>query len=427
MKNKFNYVDETVIRKAQHGDVDAFSSIYKAHYNQVYFVACQYYRDEEIAKDIVQEVFILVFRKIKELRNPEAFSLWLRKITYSVCMNQGRRKMQIIDLGENKSIEDFKDHKGVSAAKEFENTRIKEVIFESLDTMSDSLKEVGLLRYYEGLQIEEIAELLVIPKGTVNSRLNRIRKKLQVDLKNQGISPNSYVFALSPMILQTLYREFSTRFVLNQQASMEILQSILQPKHIAKTAVLLKLLFGGAIGAGVIAGAIILIPSSQPTPVKQEPVKQEVVVHAKIKNITYNEAWTNKAVPLHVETTDGQYDEIWINGKKEDAITENGKHKVQLVSKGKVIDEKEIEISNIDIHSPNGTYKKEGDTFTYYLYDDASAIDSNSIRFYRDEQRSSSYTYDVENHILRIVSPGKSIDYFYISDYAGNELEIVIH
>ena len=93
-------LDDKTIIKAQNGDTEAFSEIYRAYYKKVYFIAHQYFRDEEMAKDIVQETFILVHKKINQLREPKTFPAWLRKVTYSLCVNQSRKKQRIVDLGE---------------------------------------------------------------------------------------------------------------------------------------------------------------------------------------------------------------------------------------------------------------------------------------------------------------------------------------
>ncbi|MDF9825627.1 RNA polymerase sigma factor (sigma-70 family) [Breznakia sp. PF5-3] len=430
MDKRMNKVEEDTIVKAQAGDTDAFSEIYKVYYNRVYFIAYQYYRDSETAKDIVQEVFIRVYRKIKQLKEPVTFNAWLGKVTYSICVNHKRGKLKTIDLGDTMDIEDFGDHNHVSVEEVLENQRIKETIFESLETMSAPLKSVGLLRYYQEFSINEIADILDIPHGTVTSRINRIKKILKVDLENKGITPKNYMLVISPSLLCAAYQELSNKYVLNQASSNNILDSILHSPKLLLAGLFPKIATVGVLSAAITTGMLLTrdTSSSVSADVIAPPYSREMMIveTAKIEEISYDKNWTNKAIKLNITTSNDNYDQITINDEVTDMISENGNYKIQLRKDGKVIDEKRIKVSNIDIHSPNGTYKQSENTFTYHLNDDLSQIDPTSIRFYKDGVPSEEYHYNVEDNVLTILSVGDTIDTFFISDQAGNELEIII-
>ncbi|MDQ0359832.1 RNA polymerase sigma factor [Breznakia pachnodae] len=432
-RNYIPTIDEDVIRKAQQADTEAFSKIYKAYYNKVYFIAYQYYRNEESAKDIVQEVFIRVHNKIDTLKEPKAFASWLSRVTYTTCVNHDRNKLKTVDLGEKTTVEDFVDNSHVSISDELEGKRVNEIIMESLENMSTPMKSVGLLRYYDGLQIGEIAEILDVPRGTVNSRISRIKVKLKEDLKRNGISPKNYSIVLAPATISLAYQTLSANMVLGSASANELLEKIVNTKTLAKSGILLKLALGGTATTVAVAGILIFNQPKAPvennqtvTPVVEKPVKEVEEDVATFSNISYLEDWTNEAVNLNITTTNDNYDQILVNGVATTSVTENGNYTIQLVNDEAVIDQREIEVTNIDIHSPNGSYEKKGDTFTYYLSDDLSKINPDSIRFYKNNQTSEDYKYNEENNTLTIVSKGSTIDKFYISDYAGNELEIII-
>lgn len=431
-RNYIPTIDEDIIRKAQQSDTEAFSKIYKAYYNKVYFIAFQYYRNEESAKDIVQEVFIRVHKKIDALKEPKAFASWLSRITYTTCVNYNRTKLKTVDLGETITVEDFIDNRHSSISDELEGKRVNEIIMESLQNMSIPMKSVGLLRYYDGLQIGEIANILDVPRGTVNSRISRIKVKLQEDLKRNGISPKNYSMVLAPATITLAYQTLSATIVLGSASANELLETIVHAKTLLKSGSLLKLALGGMATTVAVAGILMFNQPTTPVendkvvaPVVSKPAK-EVEEVASFLNVSHSEEWTNEAVNLTITTTNDNYDQILMNGIETTSVIENGTYTIQLINDEEIVDQREIEVSNIDIHSPNGSYEQHGDTFTYYLSDDVSKINPDSIRFYKNDQISEDYTYNEENNTLTIVSKGSTIDKFYISDYAGNELEIII-
>ncbi|MDQ0362635.1 RNA polymerase sigma factor [Breznakia pachnodae] len=429
---KINILDEEIILKAQGGDTEAFSQIYKAYYSRVYFVAYQYFRNEEVAKDIVQETFILVYRKLKQLNEPKTFPLWIKRVTYSLCVNQSRKKQRIVDLGESMDIDDFKDNKQVSAMEVLENERIREIIFESLEMMGEPMKSVGLLRYYEGLQIKEIAEVLQVPKGTVNSRMDSIRKQLRVDLERNGISPKNFGVIISPTVIAYAYQLLSKQYTLNTEDSVRIYNAVIKSGAFVGTALLKKLVIGGVLIASVVTGVVVF--NQQPETVVTEDIqtpqapKESVAVEetAKFLDINYNANWTNEAIELSITTTNDNYDQILVNGVDTTIISENGEYLIKLLKGNEELDTKILYISNIDIYSPNATYTQADGVFTYYLSDDASNINIDSILFYRDGVLSNDYEYNSQEHILIIKRENKTMDQFLICDYAGNELEIII-
>lgn len=141
--NRLTTVSEDIILKAISGDTEAFTLIYKSYYQRVYFIGIQYFRNEETAKDIVQEVFIKVHKQIHTLNSPKAFNSWLHVLAYRVCVSYDRKKIRFIQLDEGKFVEDFVDDKAIGISDQVENNRIQQIVVNTLDSMSLPLKEVG--------------------------------------------------------------------------------------------------------------------------------------------------------------------------------------------------------------------------------------------------------------------------------------------
>lgn len=433
---QFNKIDETIIYNAQKGDTEAFGEIYKAYYRRVYFIAFQYFQNEETAKDIVQDVFIKVYTKIKDLNDPVAFPTWIQRVTYRTCMNFNRRKLNVTTLGKEMTVEDFSDFKAIDVSDVMENERIKNIIMDSLESMKIPLKSVGLLRFFEGLKVNEIADILNIPKGTVNSRMNKIRKILKEDLQKNGISPKNYGFILlSPAMISSAYETLSTRYIMDGKISNHIFESVVSTTA-SSTATGLALstkIMLGILAPVTLAGVLVLTNQESPQPVVEEEISKPQIatesIHteeAVITSVNYSDEWTNDGFLINVSTSNSEYDQILIDGMNTNYIKENGVYEVQLVKNNEVIDTKIFEITNIDVHSPTGSEEHRGNEYVIYLQDDLSQIDYKNILFYRDGVLSNDYIYHEDSDTLT-VKEKYTTDKFYISDYAGNVLEITVY
>lgn len=431
-----NQVSEETILKAMHGDEEAFTKIYKFYYKRVYFMGVQYFKNEDKAMDIVQEVFIKVHQQIARLQSPKAFSSWLHVITYRECHNQYKRKSRVIELRGDEHIEDFADINEINIVDLVENERVRETIMVSLDTMSTQLRMVGVMRFFDELKIEEIADVLDIPKSTVSSQLQKIKKILENDLKKEGFVPTaSYsLLIFSPHFLYEIYEKLSDKYSVSESVALDILQKVMTGTVAAKSgsaAMLPKFLIGGLTSAVVIG--IFISLHQNPSPATEEPIadispplvneepKEEL---ATIESVTYNTEWTNEKIEVDVKTSSSNYDALLINDSESLYIVENGTYHIQLIKDGQIIDEKIIVISNIDIESPYGISERDGNTFTIQIYDDVSGVDPNSIIVLRNGVPSNDYTYDVVKNVLVITTHKSYNDTIYIYDYAGNVFEI---
>lgn len=75
----------SLVKKIQDGDTDAFAELYTATYQKQYWFACRFVKDQYLAQDILQELYILVLKHIKLLKNPELFTSWLNQINFRLC------------------------------------------------------------------------------------------------------------------------------------------------------------------------------------------------------------------------------------------------------------------------------------------------------------------------------------------------------
>ena len=179
------------IERLKSGDQDAFHIFYIHTYQFVYARAKFTIRDEHEAQDLMQEVYLAVYRNIGSLKNTDSVYSWLGGITLRQGMKIVNRKKRNILLSEDQEgmFEDLPDEsrgteERIARAEEIQI--MKDCIYE----LSEEQRAVVLAYYYDEMKVEEIARLLEISEGTVKSRLYHARKRLKASLaeleKKQG-------------------------------------------------------------------------------------------------------------------------------------------------------------------------------------------------------------------------------------------------
>ena len=179
------------IERLKSGDQDAFHIFYIHTYQFVYARAKFTIRDEHEAQDLMQEVYLAVYRNIGSLKNTDSVYSWLGGITLRQGMKLVNRKKRNILLSEDQEgmFEDLPDEsrgteERIARAEEIQI--MKDCIYE----LCEEQRAVVLAYYYDEMKVEEIARLLEISEGTVKSRLYHARKRLKASLveleKKQG-------------------------------------------------------------------------------------------------------------------------------------------------------------------------------------------------------------------------------------------------
>ena len=185
--------DEELIERFQNGDIYAFEEIVKRYKDQLLNFAYRFLGDIEDSEDIVQETFLRIFRKKKAYKNIAKFSTWIYTITGNLAKTELRRrnKRKLFSLSGLKyndkeyEIPDLKkdpEEKADSVVKD-------EIVQKAINSLSPKFKEVIILRDIQELSYEEISKIINIPLGTVKSRVNRARLKLQELLGDLVKSP----------------------------------------------------------------------------------------------------------------------------------------------------------------------------------------------------------------------------------------------
>jgi RNA polymerase sigma-70 factor (ECF subfamily) len=174
-----------LIRRAQRGQPDAYRLLVEAYQERLYAFVWRIVRNHHEAEDLCQAAFVKAYESLSSYSKKYAFSTWLFTIAYRLCLNYLRKKKPVAtDLDYNR-LGDSSDETSDAVANSEEAHRLKDVIWSSVDQLSEPQKASVLLFYRENKSCQEIGEVLGIPAVTVKSHLHRAREKLGKLLKDE--------------------------------------------------------------------------------------------------------------------------------------------------------------------------------------------------------------------------------------------------
>lgn len=182
--------DQQLVQRAQRGDLRAFDLLVLKYQGRIAALVSRYLSDAGEVEDVTQEAFIKAYRALGKFRGDSAFYTWLYRIAANAAKNhlvaKGRRP------GADATIEDAEgfDEGGMlseSASPEAlaMGGELAEVVESALNALPDELKAALMLREFDGLSYDDIADVLGCPVGTVRSRIFRAREAIDQRVKGQ--------------------------------------------------------------------------------------------------------------------------------------------------------------------------------------------------------------------------------------------------
>ena len=176
--------DELLIARIAKGDRLAMQVLYGRHHVRIFRFGLRLVRDEQVAEDLISEVFLDVWRQAGKFEGRSAVSTWLLAITRFKALSALRkRKDAELDEEAAAAIEDTSDDPETTAQKK--DTSL--VLRKCLEALTPDHREIIDLVYYHEKSVEEVAEIVGIPENTVKTRMFYARKKLAEELKAAGI------------------------------------------------------------------------------------------------------------------------------------------------------------------------------------------------------------------------------------------------
>ena len=173
-----------LVLSAKNGNKKAFDKLYKLTSNDVWFTCVSLLKDEENAKDIMQETYITAFLKLDTLKDEEKFCGWLTAIATNKSKNKLKGKVEY-QIDDEVLIAKTETDELMLPEEYITKTEKRKVLLQIMeDTLSFNQYQTVLMFYFDEMSIAEIAQALEISEGTVKSRLNSSRAKMKTAIED---------------------------------------------------------------------------------------------------------------------------------------------------------------------------------------------------------------------------------------------------
>ena len=170
-------MDTDLVIRAQHGDEEAFASLAVAAGDRLHAVAHRILRDIELAEDATQQALLTVWRDLPQLRDPARFDAWSYRLLVRACYAEARRtrhwapNLRLLPVDEP------------AAAEGLDLVVDRDQLERGFRRLSLDHRAVVVLHHYLDLPLDEVADVLGVPVGTVRSRLHHAMRGLRAALE----------------------------------------------------------------------------------------------------------------------------------------------------------------------------------------------------------------------------------------------------
>jgi len=191
--------DDDLIKRAQANDLDAFCRLAERYARRIHLLASHYCRNAQDAEDLSQEVWLKAYQAVRTFRSDSSFYTWLRRITINAFLNHRRSRffrrrgqtlaVQLMPL-DSDTPETFLESRSDSPENIY-NKLLFENVVSALAELTPSQRLAFLLRHYEGMTYEEIANAMNCSTGTVKKGVSRAIGKLRARLSAESEEPEA--------------------------------------------------------------------------------------------------------------------------------------------------------------------------------------------------------------------------------------------
>jgi RNA polymerase sigma-70 factor (ECF subfamily) len=178
---------QQLVKRCLAGEDSAWEELLKAHNRKVYNLCYRFTGRSGEAEDLTQEVFIKIFQTLRTYDDAQgAFSTWLNRVARNHLVDHYRRTHKdrlTSSLEEEPTVLQETPSREEHPMARLESQERRELLQAALDRLSPDMREAVILRDFQDLDYDEIAQVLGVPQGTVKSRINRGRLELARVLK----------------------------------------------------------------------------------------------------------------------------------------------------------------------------------------------------------------------------------------------------
>jgi len=177
--------EKDLVRRSKEGNEEAFGVLVRKYKTKVYHLAYSLTHDAQAADDLAQEVFIKAYFALDKFREKSEFGTWIYRIAVNHCRDFLRKRNRLIQIPFENIIGKIsaQGDETLPEEKEQEEAQRRKVVHTAIQTLPDKYKVILSLRDIQDFSYNEIAKILDISPGTVDSRLHRARKMLRKKLE----------------------------------------------------------------------------------------------------------------------------------------------------------------------------------------------------------------------------------------------------
>jgi RNA polymerase sigma-70 factor (ECF subfamily) len=177
-------LDEDLVLRVQQGDKSAYDFLVIKYQHRIIQLVNRYVKDPSEAQDVAQEAFIKAYRALGNFRGDSAFYTWLYRIAINTAKNylvsRSRRSSDYhVDIQDAETFENAPQLQGMETPERLLlNQEIIDTIKAAIEKLPEEMRTAIMLREFEGMSYEEIAQAMDCPVGTVRSRIFRAREAI---------------------------------------------------------------------------------------------------------------------------------------------------------------------------------------------------------------------------------------------------------
>jgi RNA polymerase sigma-70 factor, ECF subfamily len=180
--------DALLVQASQQGDQDAFALLVQRHQRRVFMLSLRMLQDYEEASEITQEAFLAAWQGLPAFRGEACFATWLYRIAYHCCLRQLERRKRERALQAAMQAEQMLEevNKEKQAEDMLELRDRQAIVRKQLEKLPTMYRMVLILRHFQDMTYEEMADILSMPVGTIKTHLFRARHLLKERLLAQN-------------------------------------------------------------------------------------------------------------------------------------------------------------------------------------------------------------------------------------------------
>lgn len=182
-----------LVARAKKGDLEAFEKLYEKYKGSIYRTALAITRDKGVAEEILQDSFLRAFRHIDNVYPGAALGPWLHRIAINLSYTWSKKRSRWI-LSLEQVVDGLVSASRTSPERTVEQNELQQIVHDAIGELPFQHRATVVLFYLEDFSLQEIAEIMDCPVGTVKSRLYYGREKLREALLADRRLPRTIAF-----------------------------------------------------------------------------------------------------------------------------------------------------------------------------------------------------------------------------------------